>query len=234
MTGSLVPPELLAALPGPLQVADWNRQKRAMNDALATDPEQRAVALSALEACLAFMADVKAHYGDEPDWGLLEEFWEYHPFGMDLGLERSLPTLADVTPEKVRAWIETDVDPQLAFGAMWTTPPDEVVGNVGRAWAVYIVLGLTEQLIRWFSGRGRARDHLDASERARLVDLLEEAAPRLPWRLGIRAVSAIHAIGGPGEKGYFDRLASDQNVHEKTRDQAASKSWLIDRQNEPT
>ena len=231
MTGPLVPPELLAALPHPWQLADASRRRRAIDDALATGPEQQAVALRALKACFAYLIEARRREGDEPDWGLPGEFWEYHSFAMDVGLDESLPTLADVTPEKVRAWVEADVEPELAFGTTWTTPPDDVVDNIGRARAFYIVNGLAEDLLRWF--RGPARDHLDPSVRARLVALFEEAAPGLPWRLATLVVRAVLEVGGPDEKGYFDRLAGDQDVHAKIRDEAASVSWLIDRQNEP-
>ena len=58
-------------------------------------------------------------------------------------------------------------------------------------------------------------------------------APRsLPWRLAILAVPGIFDLGGPGEKEYFDRLASDQSQHEAVRDEAKSVLGRIDSQNE--
>lgn len=229
MTGPLVAPELVAALPGPWQQANPSLRRKAIDGVPVTDPEQRAVALVALAECFAYMADVRARHGEEPDWGLPDEFWEYHSFPMEPGLRRVMPTLADITPENVRGWIEADVDPALAFNAQWTTPPDEVVGNVGQAWAFYIVNSLTETLIRWF--RGPARDHLDPSERARLIGLFKAAVPRLPWRLAIVVVPGILDLGGPGEREYFDQLAGDQSLHEKTRAEAESVIGVIDNLN---
>lgn len=67
MTDSLVPPELLA-LPPSWQAADSGRRHPVIRD-LPADPEQRALALSALEACLAFQVNAAARYGEDPNWG---------------------------------------------------------------------------------------------------------------------------------------------------------------------
>jgi hypothetical protein len=138
-----------------------------------------------------------------------------------------MPRLADITRDRVRAWMEADVDPVEVFDATWTTPPDDVVEAVGRDWAFHIVNRATGNLMRWF--RGPALDHLDDLERARLLGVLREAAPELPWRLATVAVRLVFAVGGPAEREYFDRLAGDPGVHGKTRDEAASVRWLIDR-----
>lgn len=231
MTGFAVPMDLLAAVRGPWRLTNSGRRWEAIDNTSAAEPEQRAAALSALEACLAYMIESRRRDGEDPDWGLPAEFWEYHWFGMDLWLARAMPTLADVTPERVRAWIEADVEPEPVFGRSWGTPPDEVVDNVARSWVFSIVNGLTDRLIRWF--RREARDHLDPDERVRLIGLLKEAAPRLPWRLANIAVRGILDLGGPGEKEYFDRLASDPDAHERTRAEAASVCWRIERDRHP-
>ncbi|MEU7771826.1 hypothetical protein AB0C50_27550 [Micromonospora taraxaci] len=68
---------------------------------------------------------------------------------------------------------------------------------------------------------------------ARVVDLLKEATPRLQWSLTIITIPTILDLGGPEEKGYFDRLANDPGLHEKTRAEAESVSSFIDRAHEP-
>lgn len=142
-----------------------------------------------------------------------------------------MPTLADVTPERVRDWAEAYLDAEDVFGATWTTPPDEVVDSIGRSRVFFIVQGATESLVRWLRGIGS--EHLDDPERARVVDLLKEATPRLQWRLTIITIPTILDLGGPAEKGYFDRLANEPGLHEKTRAEAESVSSFIDHAHEP-
>ncbi|MFI6267289.1 hypothetical protein [Micromonospora zamorensis] len=230
MTGPWVAPELLAALPVPWRLADPVERGKATRE-LLPGPQQRDEALQALEMCLAYLVDVRDRYGDETDWGLPKEFFDDYWFILYARLKQSMPTLADVTPERVRDWAEAYLDPEDVFGATWTTPPDEVVDSIGRSWVFFIVQGATESLVRWLRGVGP--EHLDDSERARVVDLLKEATPRLQWRLTIITIPTILDLGGPDQKSYFDRLANDQGLHEKTRAEAESVSSFIDRAHEP-
>lgn len=223
MAGSPVPPALVAALPMPWQVADQIQRTRAIKQ-LPPDAEQRALALSALEACLAYVVD--AHEAARPRFRLPEQFFEEW-FSLSGSLAEWMPTLSDVTPERVRDWISTKVPVARIFDDTWTTPPDAVVGAVGRMWVSSIVTGAADDLIRWF--RRAARDSLTAPERARLVEVLKIATPRLPWRRTILTIPAILYLGGPEQREYFDRLANDPGLHEKTRAEAESKRSLIDR-----
>ncbi|WP_422737905.1 hypothetical protein ACN263_00730 [Micromonospora sp. WMMD729] len=192
---------------------------------LPADPEHRSLALSALEACLAFQVNSAARYGDDPNWGLPEAFSNDDWFLLQIRLKRRLPTLADVTRTNVRDWLQGD-DVVEILEATWTEPPDELVEAVGQMWATFIVNGLTVDLLRWFGWV--ARDHLVVAERARALDLLKWATRRLPWRHAIQTISAILSLGGSDERAYFDQLANDPDLHEKTRAEAASKRWLID------
>ncbi|MFG1883738.1 hypothetical protein [Micromonospora sp. NPDC049102] len=226
MTDPWVAPEMLAAVPLPWRLADPVERGRATRE-LPPGPPQRAEALRALETCLAYLVDVRDRYGDETDWGLPKEFFDDYWFILYTRLKQSMPTLADVTPEKVRAWADAYLDPEDVFGVTWTTPPDEVIDSIGRSWAFFILQGATESLVRWFRGVGP--DQLDDSERARVVNLLKEATPRLQWRLTIVTIPAILDLDGSEEKGYFDRLANDPGLHEKTRAEAESVSAFIGR-----
>ncbi|MEU0547842.1 hypothetical protein [Micromonospora sp. NPDC005979] len=192
---------------------------------LPADPEHRALALSALEACLAFQVNSAARYGDDRNWGLPEAFSNDDWFLLQIRLKRRLPTLADVTRTKVRDWLQED-DVAEILDAKRTEPSDELVEAVGQMWATFIVNGLTEDLLRWLELV--ARDHLDVVERARALDLLKTTTPRLPWRYTIETIPVILSLGGSAERPYFDQLANDPDLHEKTRAEAASKRWLID------
>ncbi|MGC4746900.1 hypothetical protein ACLQ28_14725 [Micromonospora sp. DT201] len=229
MTDSLVAPELLASLPQSWQVADPGRRHTAIKE-LPPGSAQRAMALSALEACLAFQLDAVARYGDDPSWGLPDAFFEDDWFLLQATLKRWLPTLADVTCGNVRDWAENNGVVAEILNATWTTPPDEVTEAVGRVWVSFIINGVVVDLLRWLEWV--ARDHLDAAERTRVLELLKTATPRLPWRQTIETIPVILSLGGPNERDYFDRLANDSNLHEKTRAEAASKRWLVDRENE--
>ena len=59
------------------------------------------------------------------------------------------------------------------------------------------------------------------------------ATPRLQWRLTIITIPTILDLGGPDEKSYFDRLANEQGLHEKTRAEADSARSFLDRAPEP-
>ncbi|WP_433117172.1 hypothetical protein [Micromonospora sp. CA-246542] len=192
---------------------------------LPPDPEQRALALSALEACLAFQVNSAARYGEEPTWGLPEAFLNDDWFLLQVRIKRRLPTLADVTRTNVRDWLQ-EGDVAEILEATWTEPSGELIEAVGQMWATFIVNGLTVDLLRWFGWV--ARDHLDVVERAKALDLLKAATRRLPWRHTIHTIPAILNLGGSAERGYFDQLANDPDLHEKTRAEAASKRWLID------
>jgi hypothetical protein len=230
VTGPWVAPEMLAAVPVPWRLADPVERGKVTRE-LPPDPPHRAEALTALETCLAYLVDVRDRYGDETDWGLPKAFFDDYWFILYARLKQSMPTLADVTPERVREWAEAYLDPEDVFGATWTTPPDEVVDSIGRSWVFFILQGAAESLVRWFRQVGP--DQLDDSERARVVDLLKDATPRLPWRLTIITIPAILDLSGSEEKDYFDRLANDPGLHEKTRAEAESVSSFIDRQHEP-
>ncbi|MEU7926604.1 hypothetical protein [Micromonospora sp. NPDC049801] len=230
MTDPWVTPEMLAAVPVPWRLADPVERGKATRE-LPPSPPQRAEALRALETCLAYLVDVRDRYGDDTDWGLPKAFFDDYWFILYTRLKQSMPTLADVTPEKVRAWADAYLDSEDVFGVTWTTPPDEVIDSIGRSWAFFILQGATESLVRWFRNVGP--DQLDDSERARVVSLLKEATPRLQWRLTIVTIPAILDLDGSAEKGYFDRLANDPGLHEKTRAEAESVSAFIDRQHEP-
>ncbi|MDG4835725.1 hypothetical protein O7631_04250 [Micromonospora sp. WMMD967] len=230
MTGPWVAPELLAALPAPWGLADPVARGKATRQ-LPPDPQQRADAVRALELCLAYLMDVKDRYGDETDWGLPRAFFDDYWFVLYARLKQSMPTLADVTPERVRDWAEAYLDAGAVFGATWTTPPDDVIDRIGRSWVFFILRGATESLVRWLRRVGP--EHLDESDRARVVDLLKEVTPRLQWRLTIITIPTILDLGGPDEKGYFDRLANEPGLHERTRAEAESVSSCIDRAPEP-
>ncbi|MET8083992.1 hypothetical protein [Micromonospora sp. NPDC005237] len=230
MTGPWVAPEMLAAVPVPWRLADPVERGKAARE-LPPGPQQQVEALRALETCLAYLVDVRDRCGDEPDWGHPRAFFDDYWFILYARLKQSMPTLADVTPERVRDWAEAYLDPEDVFGVTWTTPPDGVIDSIGRSWVFFILQGATESLVRWFRRVGP--DHLDDSVRARVVDLLKAATPRLPWRLTIITIPTILDLGGPEEKGYFDRLADDPGLHEKTRAEAESVSSFIDRQHEP-
>jgi hypothetical protein len=201
-------------------------------DQLPPTPHERLVALTALEVCLAHVVEVHARLGDEPNWGLPPEFYDEYSFTLFNTLRDQTPTLADVSRERLHDWAEKNVDGNAMFGASWTTPPDDFIDNVGRMRAHSIVIGAAEDLVQWF--RQVARDHLTDAQRSRVVELLKEATPHLPWRQAIVTVPAILHLGGPQQRAYFDRLARNPNVHEKTREEAASVRWLIDRDNPPT
>lgn len=188
MTGPWVAAEMLAAVPAPWRLVYPVERGKAPRD-LPPDPLHRVEALTALETCLAYLVDVRDRYGDETDWGLPKAFFDDYWFILYARLKQSMPTLADVTPERVRDWAEAYLDPADVFGVTWTTPPDEVVDSVGRSWVFFILQGATESLVRWFRRVGP--DHLDDAERARVVDLLKEATPRLQWRLTIISIPAI-------------------------------------------
>ncbi|MEU4333474.1 hypothetical protein AB0F59_02480 [Micromonospora lupini] len=227
MSDSLVAPELLASLPPSWQLADSGRRHMAIKE-LPPGPEERAVALSALEACLAFQLDSASRYGEDPTWGLPETFFDDDWFLLQVTLKRRLPTLADVTRTNVRVWAEEDGVAEI-LDATWTDPPDEFVESVGEMWVSFIVNGLVVELLRWLGWV--ARDHLDAEERARALALLKTVTPRLPWRQTIETLPVILNLGGSGERDYFDQLANDPSLHEKTRAEAASKRWAIDSEN---
>jgi hypothetical protein len=231
MTDPLVSPDLLAALPHPWRLTGVLERGDATR-ALRPTPHERAVAVSALEACLAHGVEIQAKYGDDPDWGLPPQFFDDYSFPLFTTLQRWMPTLADVTRPTIRDWAHNNVNPKAMFGADWTTPPDDFIDNVGRMWASSTVIGACEHLLRWL--RQVARDHLTDDQRAHVVELLKEATPRLQWRLATVTIPAILDLGGPRQRAYFDRLANDPNAHEKTRETAASKRRLIDRQNPPT
>ncbi|MEU6022634.1 hypothetical protein [Micromonospora sp. NPDC047134] len=220
MTGSLVASELVAALPLPWQLADPGRRNTAVKE-LLPGPEQRTVALSALSACLAFQVDTAARYGDDPNWGLPDNFFEDDWFLLQASLKRSLPTLADVTRENVRDWAEKNSVVAEILDATWTTPPDEIVEAVGQVWVTFIVNGAVEELLRWLGWT--ARDTLDPDERAQALDLLKTVTPRLPWRQTIETIPVILSLGGSDEHDYFEQLANDPGLHEKTRAEAESK-----------
>ncbi|MGV9210851.1 hypothetical protein ACTFTM_03210 [Micromonospora sp. RB23] len=230
MTAPWVAPEMLATVPVPWRLADPVERGKVTRE-LPPSPPQPVEALRALETCLAYLVDVRDRYGDETDWGLPKAFFDDYWFILYARLKQSMPTLADVTPERVREWAEAYLDPEDVFGVTWTTPPDEVIDSIGRSWVFFILQGAAESLIRWLRRVGP--DHLDDAERARLVDLLKEATPRLQWRLTIITIPAILELSGPDEKGYFDRLVNDPGLHEKTRAEAESVSSFIDRQHEP-
>ncbi|MFI5926422.1 hypothetical protein ACIA3K_10570 [Micromonospora sp. NPDC051543] len=192
---------------------------------LPADPEHRSLALSALEACLAFQVKSAARYGDDPNWGLPEAFSNDDWFLLQIRLKRRLPTLADVTRTNVRDWLQ-EGDVAEILEATWTEPSDELIEAVGQMWTTFIVNGLMVDLLRWLGWV--ARDHLDVAERARALDFLKAATRRLPWRHTIETIPVILSLGGPDERGYFDQLANDPGLHEKTRAEAASKRWLID------
>ncbi|MFI5926421.1 hypothetical protein ACIA3K_10565 [Micromonospora sp. NPDC051543] len=218
---------MLAAVPVPWRLADPVERGKATRE-LPPDPLYRAEALTAFETCLAYLVDVRDRHGNETDWGLPKAFFDDHWFVLYARLKQSMPTLADVTPERVREWVEAYLDPEEVFGVTWTTPPDEVVDSVGRSWVFFILQGAAESLVRWFRRVGP--DNLDDAERARVVDLLKKATPRLQWRLTIITIPAILDLSGSEERDYFDRLASDPGLHEKTRAEAESMSSFIDRQ----
>ncbi|MET8278706.1 hypothetical protein [Micromonospora sp. NPDC005174] len=224
MSDLLVEPELLASLPPSWQAAESGRRHPVIRD-LPPDPEQRALALSALEACLAFQVNSAARYGEEPTWGLPEAFLNDDWFLLQVRIKRRLPTLADVTRTNVRDWLQ-EGDVAEILEATWTEPSDELIEAVGQMWATFIVNGLAVDLLRWFGWV--ARDHLDVVERAKALDLLKAATRRLPWRHTIHTIPAILNLGGSDERAYFDQLANDPDLHEKTRAEAASKRWLID------
>jgi hypothetical protein len=225
----LVEPELSASLPPSWQVADSGRRHPVIRD-LPADPEHRALALSALEACLAFQVNATARYGEDPNWGLPEAFFDDDWFLLQVKLKRRLPTLADVTRTKVRDWAQEE-DVAEILDATWTEPSDEFIEAVGQMWATFIINGLTVALLRWLGWV--ARDHLDDVERARALDLLKTATRRLPWRHTIATIPVILSLGGSDERAYFDQLANDPDLHEKTRTEAASVTSFIDRQHEP-
>jgi hypothetical protein len=231
VTESLVPPNLLAALPLPWQIADLVERGHAVRTTPPT-PENRGVALTALAACLAYCVETKARYGDDPDWGLPPELHDDYSFMVHNTLRQWMPTLADVTRETVRDWAQKNFDPPTMFGAAWTAPPQNFIDNVARMWVHAITVGACEHLIEWF--RRTAREHRTGEQRAQVVDRLKEATPRLSWRRAIVTIPAILDLGGPQQRTYFDQLANDPNVHEKTRDEAASVRWLIDRGKPPT
>lgn len=231
MTESLVPPDLLAALPLPWRIADLVERGHAMRKTAPT-PENRSVALSALAACLAYCVEAKARYGDDPDWDLPPALHDDYSFVVYNTLREWMPTLAEVTRETVRVWAQKNIDAPTMFGAAWTTPPDDFIDNIARMWVHAIAVGACEHLIQWF--RQVAREHLTGQRRAQVVQLLKDATPQLSWRRAIVTIPAILDLGGPSQQGYFDRLANDPTVPEKTRETAASKRWLIDRENPPT
>ncbi|GIJ13035.1 hypothetical protein ACFFMR_25995 [Micromonospora andamanensis] len=136
-----------------------------------------------------------------------------------------------MTPENVRDWAEQNSLVAEILDATWTTPPGEVVEAVGQVWVTFIVNGAVEELLRWLGWT--ARDTWDPAERARALDLLKTATPRLPWRQTIETIPVILGLGGPSERDYFDQLANDASLHEKTRAEAESKRWLIDTQGLP-
>ncbi|MGC4770134.1 hypothetical protein ACLQ25_14340 [Micromonospora sp. DT44] len=216
-------------MPVPWRLADPVERGKATSE-LPPDPLHRVEALTALETCLAYLVDVRDRHGDEADWGLPRAFFDDYWFILYSRLKQSMPTLADVTPERVRDWAEVYLDPKDVFGVTWTTPPDEVIDSIGRSWVFFILQGATESLIRWLRRLGP--DHLDDAGRARVVDLLKEATPRLQWRLTIITIPTILDLGGPDEKGYLDRLINDPCLHKKTRAEAESVSSFIDRQPE--
>ncbi|MET8524797.1 hypothetical protein [Micromonospora sp. NPDC005172] len=224
MSDALIEPELLASLPPSWQAAESGRRHPVIRD-LPADPEQRALALSALEACLAFQVNSAARYGEDPTWGLPEAFFDDDWFLLQVRLMRRLPTLADVTRANVRDWLQ-EGDVAEILDVTWTEPSDEFIEAVGQMWATFIVNGLTLDLLRWLSWV--ARDHLDVVERARALDLLKAATRRLPWRHTIDTIPVILSLGGSDERDYFDQLANDPDLHEKARAEAASKRWLID------
>ncbi|MET8278704.1 hypothetical protein [Micromonospora sp. NPDC005174] len=221
---------MLAAVPVPWRLADPVERGKATRE-LPPDPLHRVEALTALETCLAYLIDVRDRYGDETDWGLPKAFFDDYWFILYGRLKQSMPTLADVTPERVREWAEAYLDPEDVFGVTWATPPDEVIDSIGRSWVFFILQGAAESLVRWFRRLGP--DQLVDSERARMVELLKDATPRLQWRLTIITIPTILELNDSGEKGYFDRLANDPGLHEKTRAEAESVSLFIDRQHEP-
>ncbi|MFY1618932.1 hypothetical protein [Micromonospora sp. WMMD736] len=228
MSDLLVEPELLASLPPSWQAAESGRRHPVIRD-LPADPEQRALALSALEACLAFQVNSAARYGEDPTWGLPEAFSNDDWFLLQVRLKRRLPTLADVTHTNVRDWLQ-EGDVAEILDATWTEPSDELIEAVGQMWATFIVNGLTVDLLRWLGWV--ARDHLDVEERARALDLLKTATRRLPWRHTIETIPVILSLGGSDERAYFDQLANDPELHEKTRAEAESVSSFIERQHE--
>lgn len=228
MTDPLVSRELLAALPLPWRLTDSYERVKAMQE-LPPDPQQRESALSALEASLAYATQPRAKHDDESGWDLPPGFFGDWFFLLHAALERSMPTLADVTRERVRDWADNTVDAKAMFDANWTTPPEDFIHNVGRMWVFSTVVGTIEPLIRWF--RHVARDHLTDDQRSRVVELLKEATPHLFWQQAIDVLPAILDLGGPEQRNYFDRLANNPDLPEKTREEAASLRWLIDREN---
>jgi hypothetical protein len=228
VTDPLVSPELLAALPIPWRLTNSYERVKAMQE-LPPVPQQRDVALSALEASLAYATQPQARHDEKSDWDLPPGFFGDWFFLLHAALERSMPTLADVTREKVHDWAEQTVDAKAMFGADWTTPPEDFVDNVGRMWVYSTVVGAIEPLVRWF--RQVARAHLTDDQRFRVVELLRMAAPHLSWWQAIDVLPAILDLGGPEQRDYFDRLANNPDLPEKTREEAASLRWLIDRDN---
>ncbi|GAA1029121.1 hypothetical protein GCM10009557_16490 [Virgisporangium ochraceum] len=231
MTDPLVSPDLLAALPYPWRLTGLLERGDATR-ALPPTPHERTVAVSALETSLAHAMEVRARYGHDPDWGLPPQFFDDYYFPLLNTLHRSMPTLADVSRPSIRDWAHNNVNPKTMFRAEWTTPPDDFIDSVGRMWVSSTIIGACEHLIRWL--RQVARDHLTDDQRTRVVDLLKEATPRLQWRLAVVTIPAILDLGGPQQRAYFDQLANDPNVHENTREEAASVRRLIDRQNPPS
>jgi hypothetical protein len=195
-------------------VADATARSHAVR-LLPADRDRREEAIAALDACVRFLADEVARYGQDPTWGLPDGFDEYW-FVLNRDFTERMPTLADVSPEVVGRWL-TEFDLSEVFETRWTTPPAEVVDAVTRYWVSANVHGITDDLIGWLRG------HLtEDGERARVLATLRSAVSVLPWRIGIIAVPAIADLGGAAEREFLARTATDPATPVQTREEAAS------------
>ena len=210
-------PPGLAALPEPWNLSDPYASSVAIKSALGDDA-QRFAASAALESCLICLTEDHERFGDEPGVRLPEQFFEAWPF-VSRGFAARMPHFADVSYANVRQWLAEDIDPSVLFGEHWEAPPPEIVEEVGRFWVRGAVGLLTMDLLRWL--RGSYRDDPAAPGKARTLALLKAAAPRLPWRIGQRAVSVVWDLSKPGGRDFLAMMANRPDAPRRTRDEAA-------------
>jgi hypothetical protein len=214
-------PSALATLPDPWRMSDHYARHDAVKR-LPAGPEQRAEALNALEACLAFLVD----RANDTDLGLPERFHD-HWFALARSFRSRMPTLADVSRVAIRRWLEEDVDTAIVFGSDWVTPPDDVVDKIALFWASAMAHRLADELTRWL--RKAVRQNPDAPERARLLAMLKAAVPRLPSHRAIVGIAAIRDLGGAAEMDYLRQVEADPGVPEEVREEAGRARQIVER-----
>ncbi|PRX98109.1 hypothetical protein [Allonocardiopsis opalescens] len=211
-------PAAIAGLPYP-----WNVDGLSLGgpplDSWQPNPERRATALKVLRSCLEYlMSDAPRYGGELPS---LNEHFADEWISYDHTFRRRFPTLDTLSRDAIRDWLAENVDPQRLFGREWEVPPDDVVDNLGRGWVYGTVSTTTRVLIAWLLPGVRAigteDDPARGEDRARLLDLLKEAAPKLPGDEGVLSIGVIWSLEEIDAIGYLRMVEQHPGAPEPTR-----------------